>query len=445
MQKFGFGEADFPYFRTLHSLCYRLLGKRSVMQTRDWFQIAGQLGISFSAGNWDQDEFSYATKGDHMMNMWSLSRARLCDMKDVYSEYPENHVCSYPELEHFRKAITQFKEEVDKIDYTDILELFIKEKPNMANVKALIVDEAQDLSNLQIKVIDELFSYTEDEVWFAGDDDQCVHQWNGANADWFIELDAELKVLGQSYRIPKLVHDKAEEISRRISNRIEKDYKPRDEEGVIEFLHPTELRMDEGSWMVLCRNRVFFDFFEELCLQNGWPYRGTNTEKYDTFIEAAKTHEKLAQEHVVPVVEARNFYNFISRKWIGYGGKKRLDEANDDMLVNLRTLIRDFALKDMRPVMDMLDRGSDRQLSYLSTLLNTGQLMEIPRIEISTIHNSKGRECDNVALCPDLSFKTWRSMGDNLDSEHRVFYVGATRAKQRLVVLQPLTDKFYTL
>jgi DNA helicase-2/ATP-dependent DNA helicase PcrA len=445
MQKFGFGEAEFPYFRTLHSLCYRMLGKLSVMQTKDWFQIAGQLGISFSAGNFDSDEFSYATKGDHMMNMWSLSRAKLCDMKDVYSVYPENHVCSYPELEHFREVISNFKEEVDRIDYTDILEMFLKERPDLPNVRALIVDEAQDLSNLQIQVINYIGSLAKDGVWLAGDDDQCVHEWNGANAQWFIELESELTVLGQSYRIPKLVHDKAEEISRRIATRIEKDYKPRDEEGKLEFIHPTELDMNEGSWMVLCRNRLFFDFFEELCLQNGWPYRGTNTEKYEGFIEAAKTHEKLAQEMVIPIIEARNFYSFLSRKWVGYGGKKRLDEADDDMLVNVRTLIRDFSLKDLRPVMDMLDRGSEKQLSYLSTLLNTGKLMEIPRIEISTIHNSKGRECDNVALCPDLSFKTWKGMADNLDAEHRVFYVGATRAKQRLVILQPLTDKFYDL
>ena len=58
-----------------------------------------------------------------------------------------------------------------------------------------------------------------------------------------------------------------------------------------------------------------------------------------------------------------------------------------------------------------------------------------PRIEVSTIHASKGGERDNVMLITDLSYGPYKSSTETQqgkDDEARVFYVGATRAKKEL-------------
>ena len=60
-----------------------------------------------------------------------------------------------------------------------------------------------------------------------------------------------------------------------------------------------------------------------------------------------------------------------------------------------------------------------------------------PRIRISTIHKAKGGEADNVALLLDSTKACVESLDQ--DSEVRTFYVGATRAKQSLHLIESTT------
>jgi superfamily I DNA/RNA helicase len=46
----------------------------------------------------------------------------------------------------------------------------------------------------------------------------------------------------------------------------------------------------------------------------------------------------------------------------------------------------------------------------------------------------KGQEADHVVLHTDLTRKIVEQMGDG---EHRVFYVGATRARHSLTIVAP--------
>jgi superfamily I DNA/RNA helicase len=53
----------------------------------------------------------------------------------------------------------------------------------------------------------------------------------------------------------------------------------------------------------------------------------------------------------------------------------------------------------------------------------------IPTISLSTIHGFKGMEADRVILIDSLTQRTMDAFSVDPDSEYRVFYVGATRAK----------------
>tara|TARA_R100000963_G_C4604825_1_gene77264 strand:+ start:88 stop:573 length:486 start_codon:yes stop_codon:yes gene_type:complete len=64
-------------------------------------------------------------------------------------------------------------------------------------------------------------------------------------------------------------------------------------------------------------------------------------------------------------------------------------------------------------------------------------LGEEPRLVVGTIHSTKGAEADCVYLFPDLSssgMREWTGAAETRDSVVRTFYVGATRAKEKLVL-----------
>ena len=67
-------------------------------------------------------------------------------------------------------------------------------------------------------------------------------------------------------------------------------------------------------------------------------------------------------------------------------------------------------------------------------------LEQEPRLIVSTIHAVKGAEADNVILFPDISMKanTMAHLSQEArDSIIRQFYVGMTRAKERLYICDP--------
>ena len=68
---------------------------------------------------------------------------------------------------------------------------------------------------------------------------------------------------------------------------------------------------------------------------------------------------------------------------------------------------------------------------------NGEQLNKKPRIELSTIHAAKGGESQNVVLLTDLTKTTMEGYERNPDDENRLFYVGATRTKQHLHIVEP--------
>jgi superfamily I DNA/RNA helicase len=93
--------------------------------------------------------------------------------------------------------------------------------------------------------------------------------------------------------------------------------------------------------------------------------------------------------------------------------------------------------------MDALAIEPRRREYIRACLANREKLFEKPRINISTIHRSKGGEADNVALAMDLSTQPWNQLAT--DEEQRVLYVGLTRARKTLTLIQPKTAKHYRL
>ena len=60
--------------------------------------------------------------------------------------------------------------------------------------------------------------------------------------------------------------------------------------------------------------------------------------------------------------------------------------------------------------------------------------MKPARIKLSTIHGVKGEEADNVVLFTDIEKIIYDAALKDSDPEHRLFFVGITRAKENLFI-----------
>ncbi len=454
--RFNLTPQRLPYFRTLHSLCFGLLPSNEVMQPSDWGVVAGALGLFFShymireEGILAQGE----TKGDYLMALWSYMRVTRMSLQETYDRRNTNglgYSISIQEFEHFIRTAEAYKKEFCKMDYTDMLERWLSEG-NHIHADYVIIDEAQDLSALQWYVVEKLCMHAK-QIWIAGDDDQAIHEWSGALPQNFIRLDAKnYTVLPQSYRIPKSVHGLAESVIQRVHERLPKTYHPRTEEGAVcRVSNVDDLDLSKGEWLLLARNNHYLKEYAELCRRRGLLYTINDNASMDNiykFISAVRAWKELQIGKTVVASEVKNLYVFMSqRDRVKRGFKTPFYSVKDDLALDYKTLVEQHGLvaPSGMPWEEAIDMIPDDIRFYMRAIERSSGFDSKPRIRISSIHNSKGKEADHVAIMPEMTPLTRQGFCRYPDAEHRTFYVGVTRARQSLHLLPALSERAYPI
>jgi superfamily I DNA/RNA helicase len=116
----------------------------------------------------------------------------------------------------------------------------------------------------------------------------------------------------------------------------------------------------------------------------------------------------------------------------------------DGELFDKDQLVDNFGLKTTAK-WDLIFKLPDITKEILLKAESEGKLERSGDVELSTIHATKGREADNVIILPDMTETTYKGMLKDMDNEHRVYYVAATRAKTNLYIHTPVTNRFYQL
>ena len=136
-------------------------------------------------------------------------------------------------MEYVDKCLYEYKQAFGLYDFTDMLDYFIATADKFCPAFDLcFLDEAQDLSPLQWDIAHILDSRSE-KMYVAGDDDQAIYRWAGADVEHFINLNGGSEVLSQSYRVPHEVHKLAESVVSRIGRRFPKKYEPKKSAGKV--------------------------------------------------------------------------------------------------------------------------------------------------------------------------------------------------------------------
>jgi len=284
------------------------------------------------------------------------------------------------------------------------------------------------------------------DSFIAGDDDQAIFRWAGADVDSFIALQGQYLPLTQSYRIPAKVHGLAMGIINKIRNRIDKTWEPRVSQGNLHRHFDIEsIDMSTGDWLVLSRTRHMLNDLEESLYRQGLYYENRYKRSSEKELhQAATSWEHLRQGQLVSYKEIENMIKFIGPK---HWHSKKIKGMAKGSFYGIDQLVNDYGLQVKTVWYEAFDNAGQTKVNYLRKMRKNGEkLNEKPRIELSTIHAAKGGEATNVVLLTDLTENTMRSYEKNPDDENRLFYVGATRTKENLHIIEPKKyEKGYVL
>jgi DNA helicase-2/ATP-dependent DNA helicase PcrA len=446
-ERFHFGNDNLPFFRTLHSLAFQQLGlSRSQVFNEDQRKEFGNLmGLEITGrSSFEEGSFAFSKKGDQILSIIEVARVRGITARQQW--HKESLDISWFEIERAERGLAEFKKIRNLYDFTDMLSLFISEDV-APKLEIIFIDEAQDLSFLQWQLVFELRKLC-NRMYIAGDDDQAIFRWAGADVNNFLTLKGEIQVLDQSYRVPQHAHYLAETLIKRVSKRRNKFWKPRPAEGRLLWHSDIEhIDMSQGEWLVLARNNYLLNSVENQCRLEGFFYKRSNRKGVsDSLLEAILDWEKLRKGESISAMQVRKIYRYMTSDRGVARSYKTLKSTFDEERLTLQDLLASYGLLTTAIWHEAFDKISDKEKQYLIACLRRGEkLTKTPRIHISTIHGAKGSEADNVVVLTDIGQKSWLQMQKEPDEEIRVFYVALTRVKQNLHIVQPATSRSFLI
>ena len=421
-------EKELKHFRTLHSLAFWKLGmkKSEVMQDEHYEDIGRSLGIEVTVYSNGEEKTGFVDSDSEYFNIINAARIKEIPIEDEYNTDMYSQDLDQNLLYILKDELENYKKSFDLKDYTDMIEKFIVAEL-CPKYDVVFIDEAQDLSPIQWKMFDVLKKNSK-HVILAGDDDQAIYAWAGADVKRFQDEPGKQIVLPQSYRVPHTVQHIADKILDRIPDdrRLKKEWKARDEEGSVYFGTSIEdVPLHEGKWLVLARYNDRLIKLKPTLKEMGiyFEYKGRKSYKARLY-SAIQNYTRWTKGDKLSITECKDLFEYLGKEFT----------HTEERLYDLR----EFGYSHTQRWFDVFETEPEDSL-YIRNMLSQNENLHLPaRVTLSTIHSAKGGEADNVLLILDntknIREATERSE-DKADEENRIWYVGVTRTKQNLYIL----------
>lgn len=325
-------EKDLKYFGTLHSITYQELKRLGITSmtsniTRARLAAFGEkVGLTFSTRG--------ETEGDQLDTFDTLYRNNAIAARKLMSKMDMNKAIWY--MQNYKK----YRDTMNYKDYTDMIQFYIDYGEPLP-CKAIIIDEAQDLTTLQWKAVVNMAAHCH-RVYVAGDDDQALYEWSGADISKFLGIKGKIRVLDGSHRVPQNICNIANEVIRNVKTRQEKTiHSLNDTKGIVQYVPNITfwykkfgIRPGE-TYYFLARNNylleVYKKFFDGLGIEYAETTEQNNTSTILSNIVVSTIHRVKGGEadHVIilpdlskaeqnyydidPEPEHRIFYTAITR------------------------------------------------------------------------------------------------------------------------------------
>lgn len=261
-----------------------------------------------------------------------------------------------------------------------------------------------------------------------------IYTYSGARPDFLIDFSRKYPVehLASSYRIPKKVYELSKGVVEFISDKTDKPFKFHEgnaDGNIFQLNSVSRLKnfitepcenSNKSSWYLLARNKCFLDRYTEILEDNLIPYWTS-----DGFFMEGQIMQRIT--------------DYEGFRLEGYKNKAKKEQFR-----------KKFGIEDFTvPFTETNLFTEGRKWVYAAYIEKYGleKLKEMckwnPQILVSTIHFVKGGEAKNVAIMLDTTRKTKGNVFENIDEELRILYVGVTRAKENLFLIDSKNGKGY--
>ena len=391
-EKFTLSTQDTRFFRTIHSLCFKALGmNRLDMITKEHYRILSEkIGIKFT-GYYTED---LSSNNDIYLHTLSMEKHN-----PLYCERLKATL-DMRLYERVRQHYEAMKKALRVYDFNDLLTLYL-DHGDALPVKTAFIDEAQDLTPLQWKVVRKMFSSAE-KIVVAGDDNQAVFEWSGADVSKFLCFSKDFTVLDLSYRLPQAVLDLSNVVVNDIT--VKKEKHVRTKKTAARYQKHKAIRHARciassqcAGALVLARTNYKLRNYAKQLRTDGVPYAFKGTPGHDHLILSAIL-EYNEREKMPMSPQAESYFHSLRGNWRDNVKLKETD------------------------------------LNYYELMIDRKTYNNEP-IQLETFHSSKGSEKDHVVVDTTISKSVFEHFKRAPDAELRCLYVAVTRAKERLTLV----------
>jgi len=398
-KRFKLSDFDLRFFRTLHSLCFRELGanRADMISRRHYLLFSKQTGINFS-GFYNSD---FSSTNDVYLHLLSMENHNEACANLMFKQINKK------KYEYVKYQYKELKKQLGIMDFDDLLLDYLK-KGRPLPVKCALIDEAQDLTPLQWRVAMKMFSAT-DEIIIAGDDDQAVYEWSGADVNIFLNFSKSQTVLSKSYRLPKTALNFSAKIAKEIFTRKDKYFISNGRQGKLSTARSLDKVRLKGGELVLARTNKILQEMTTAMLEKGLPYKLKGKLSWDRqIVSAIKLHRR-----------------YIAGK------------IPEELLNPVRHLFEHISIKS--PWMASIKLPTHEKQYYGNLIDN----IDKEPVLFETFHSCKGSENKHVIISTDLSKKVYDNFAESRDAELRCLYVASTRTQDRMTILKPSGKLYY--
>jgi len=413
-----------PWVGTIHSLALKMTGGK-VMDSDDLKAFVLSLGGTPTRHDMDELEgYTWAEPGrdevEAALAVHSAARHRMIPIEQAYLVVPwdpRGPVVSVERCEHIAQAYTDFKVQIGRIDFEDMLEAGLFETPP---VDVVLADEVQDNSPLLWRAVD---------AWsvgrltaLAGDPYQAIYLFSGAAPELFINHPGVLRPLGDSRRLTAHAAERAQSILYSAGYR--------DEEWLGTWTGTGSGEVTDGTEFWLARTaRLLRPVYEQL-EEAGVPYgnvRGGGPLERKA-AHAFRALVQLRQRGAISALAMAGLIDQLSGLPRGLKAESaRLARQAPEHMVEAHILGRDLRAEAL---------GLPHGEYYERVLAQHGlqAFVQPPLVRVGTIHAAKGREADTVHLVDSWGTLPYRNLltPEGARAEACVAYVGTTRHRRLL-------------
>ena len=373
------------------------------------------------------------------------------------------------ELQFLEKKYNEFKtnQKVNQrakviLDFQDMIDYFCHNEAESERlckkIKVLIVDEAQDSSVIQ-RQAEKVMSKNVDYFYKAGDPDQSIFEFAGADPDSFHKEFANPEIeLEQGHRCPRVINEYCKQIIKPVWEHYgyERLWRPREtKEGEIvegEIFEMSNLTQDPFAPDLINRilntkeqfvftyrgnePKIMIDYLVELGMPMKVPSGAKLQFKYPTNeIKNQRSFLELTRGEKVSSAKVKLMLKSTSPQYIN--NQKSIDDIDRgsytlDWLVQNNYLVP--GVKGVDDFQLICKDNSIIQANYIRKIVNNNRDLEDKRIFLENIHTTKGKEFENVVI--DLTI----TQEEEDFVKRRIKFVGCSRAKQTLWTIKSRTN-----